>query len=419
MSEAAQSRVAWIAIEPTPYKLPFLELVGRRGEVDLHVFFCRWDSPTRPWRLERQSDLKATLLRGWTLPGRGHYRVNPGIVGLLLGRRWDVVVLSGYSHPTMLLALFCCLLLRIPFVIQGESHVLKRRSGRVRRWKRRLLFPLLRRSRAALATGTLSRRYWVEEVGIAPDRVFIVANTPDVEFFRREADIARPRRMDIRGELGVHETAPLGVFVGRLIRVKGVDLLLEGLARLPAEKRPWLAIVGEGAERAGLEELAARHGLPVKFLGWRQTAELPALYAAADFFVLPSRHEPWGVVVNEAMASGLPVVLSEQVGAAHDLLVEGRTGWMVRGETAEAWAAALARCVDDRGQLAAMGEEARELIGGWTHERSADEFQRAVDVAVPRTRRRREPVDASARCAEMADATPSIPSHSVPLGVRE
>src|SRR6185295_13276085 len=104
--------------------------------------------------------------------------------------------------------------------------------------------------------------------------------------------------------------------------------LLEAQARLErGAEAPWLVLVGDGPESKSLRELASARNLRrVRFAGSREPSELPGIYAAADLFVLPSRHEPWGVVVNEAMAAGLPVVLSDRVGAAPDLLVDGANG---------------------------------------------------------------------------------------------
>src|SRR5690606_20177001 len=156
-----------------------------------------------------------------------------------------------------------------------------------------------------------------------------VGNLPDVAFFKEMSDAAQIRRAQLREELGIPDGRLCGVYVGRFIRVKGVDILLQGLAQTPPALRPHMLLAGDGPMRSQLEELVSALDRPVSCLGFRRTDELPEIYSAADFCALPSREEPWGVVVNEAQICRLPVLLSEQVGAAYDLLRDGENGFMV------------------------------------------------------------------------------------------
>jgi glycosyltransferase involved in cell wall biosynthesis len=119
-------------------------------------------------------------------------------------------------------------------------------------------------------------------------------------------------------------------------------------------------------------------------LGHVTEDELARMYVDADVFVLLSRHEPWGVAVIEAAASGLPLMLSDRVGAAPDLLVEGENGFLVPADDVEAAAAALKRLADDPALRRAMGARSRELVRGWGYEPSVDNFVAAVREATSR-----------------------------------
>ncbi len=386
-NQSHRPRVAWLVSSPTPYKLPFFRQLVESTHWDMHFWFCTWKSASRAWEISEGDLPSADVLWGCKLPlpgkGRSFLRLNPGVVVRILRNRWDIVVISGYNHLTMLLAILCCILTGTPFIIQGESHVLKRRGRGAQLAKRCLIFPLLRRCTAAFATGTLSRQYW-ESIGIAKDRIFVVANTPDVEHFVTESRHCRKVRESVRREYGIPPESLLGIFVGRLISAKGLDTLLEATRLLPSEQRAHLLLVGDGPQRPRLERMARDHDLPVKFAGFRQNDELPSLYAAADFFVLPSRDEPWGVVVNEAMAAGLPVLLSDQVGAAHDLIESGRNGWMVAAGSPQRWATAISRVISLRHDLPRMGECSRNIVRGWTHATSAIQFERAIQESTAR-----------------------------------
>ncbi len=373
-------RVAWIVSTPTPYKLPLFAKMHAHPGFDIRFLFMAKSDPQRPWKMD---DFKINYR---ILPGigirnsfkrRSYTRFNPGIIGELRKGRFNAVVICGYDHITTLLALFYCLLSRTPFFMWGESHILKQRGSLKQRLKRWFLFPLLRRCKTALVTGTIARKYW-EDVGIPQDQIFVVANTPDVDFFIRESDRRGPDRDKIRESLNLDER-PLGIFVGRFVVAKAVDVLLRALVSMDPHRRPQLLLVGDGPLKSDMEILVSTHSLPVTFIGFQQKDSLPGLYAAADFFVLPSRHEPWGVVVNEAMACSLPLLLSDSVGAAYDLLDDGKNGFMVSTEDVDAWADALTRMVTlSSGKREEMGKVSRRIIAGWTHVRSVENFVLAL-----------------------------------------
>ena len=364
-------RIAWIVHSPTPYKTPFFRMLAARPELDVTFFFLYWGDPQRAWNQESLSGLKYKVLPGTSFRRRFReselVHFGPAVVGKLRKGHFDLVVICGYSHPTLLLALFYCLVTGTPFVLQGESHIVQQRHPLKRVLKRCLLFPLLRRARAAFATGRKAADYWVD-AGIPRERVFTLSNTPDLEFFLSASDAARNRREAVRKALGL-SSRRTGIFVGRFVEVKGVEIILEAMAGLAPDKQPELLLVGDGPLKPHYEKIIQRHNLPVRLVGFQQKERLPELYAAADFFILPSLSEPWGVVVNEAMACGLPLLLSDQVGAAYDLLEERRNGFMVPAGDAAAWRKALVVIMElTDAELNRMGAASREIVRPWNYE---------------------------------------------------
>jgi len=373
--------VLWITSSPTPYKMPFFKSLAEREDLEIRFAFLTWNSATRSWKLDDAEELDYTLLPGVNLRTsfrhRNYLRFNPSLFKELKRRPWDAVVVSGYNHPTMLAAMLWCARNKVPFIPQGESHVLKTRSGFKESIKKAFLKPVLKKASAAFATGSAAKAYW-KECGIPEERIFIVGNVPDVDFFKQasiEASLQRPGIRD-KYQLG---NRPTGIFVGRFIPVKGVDILLHGLASLRPRDRPNLLLVGDGPEKEKLQSIVNEHRLPVHFLGFRQKDELPPFYAASDFFVLPSREEPWGVVVNEAASCGLPLCLSHKVGSAPDMLEDGRNGYRVEPNSAEFWANTLVKMAElPSDQLRAMGHHSLKKAEQWTYETSEDEFIRAL-----------------------------------------
>jgi glycosyltransferase involved in cell wall biosynthesis len=144
-------------------------------------------------------------------------------------------------------------------------------------------------------------------------------------------------------------------------------------------------VAGDGRLRPELERLARSCRARVTFLGGRSREQLVADYAAADVFALLSERESWGVVVNEATAACLPLVLTDRVGAASDLLIQGENGFVVPAGDVESARDALAALVDDATLRTAMGRRSRELVSPWTYEASAEAFERAVVSAARRS----------------------------------
>lgn len=375
----SKPRVAWVALQPAPYNLPIFEALHDSGQLDIHFLFSAIKAE-QPWSIERYKRIIAPASYGRWLP-IGPYGFNLGVARALIEEPWDVMMIAGYASPTMQAAILTCFARCIPFIMQVDTTLLPHRRWWNRVMRRTVLYPMLRRSSATIGLGSETLRYW-RHVGIPAGRIFHFPTTGHLDRFRTESLKHAARRSELRQELGVSPESLLGIYAGRLAAVKGLDLLLGGLAMLDPARRPHLLVVGDGPQQAELQRISAQRSLPVTFAGFRQNDALIALYAASDFFVLPSQYEPWGVVVAEAMAAGLPVVLSDQVGAAYDLLEEGANGFLVRGETADAWHDALERCLSATGDLKAMGERSRAIASSWNCETSVVNFLKAVEVVL-------------------------------------
>ena len=392
MTSPHKTRVAVITPNPTPYRVPFFRRLAQSAEIEPIVYFLTEGSATRPWKVELEG-FAYEFLREWSLPVGGkdmaRYRVNPSIIARLRAGRYDVVVIGGYNHFTTQAAILHCILTRTPWCIMSESHVNKPRGAVRVALKKAILGPILRTMGAAMVTGTLARRY-VESFGIPADAVFVVANTPDVAHFRDAAAGLAPERDAIRSRLGVAGKLVI-LFAGRLLEEKGLRVLFDAYG-IAQTKRGDLAllIVGDGRRRKEYEAVVERKQLAgVHFLGFRAQAELPEIYAASDVFVLPSLVEPWGVVVNEAMASGLPIVVSNQVGASADLVIEGENGFVVPAADAPSLAARIVDVLSDEPRRLAMRRRSVEIVSKWDYEASVAGFRAAVETAIRRRGRRR------------------------------
>ena len=220
--------------------------------------------------------------------------------------------------------------LGIPVLLRAESWLADRPRSLSTLVAKQLFFRLLRSAIAAtLPIGSRNRDYWAHYFG-ADMPQFLMPYAVDNDYFAQRTAAADPN--NLRSELQLTPGRPIILFASKLQTRKHADHLIEAYARLWAtapHPLPYLLIVGDGEERARLESRARERALEgVRFPGFRNQSELPAFFALADVFVLPSRHEPWGLIVNEAMAAGCAVIVSDEVGSHADLVTDGVEGFV-------------------------------------------------------------------------------------------
>ena len=290
------------------------------------------------------------------------------------------MVVSGWSTFAAQAAITWCGLKDVPYLLVVESHDEGPRSGWRRTVKGTVVPPIVERAAGLLVTGTLARDSMIAR-GAHPERVRVFANTVDVEGFGKQVDRLAGTRPELRRALGADAEDVIVLSVARLAPEKGLDALVRAVAAAE-DARLLLVVAGEGAERRALRALAEELGVRLLLTGDVDWERIVELYAAADVFALLSEREPWAVVVNEAAACGLPLVLSDRVGAAHDLLHDGENGRLVGPGDVGAVATALRVLAADPELRRAWGARSRELVADWGYGPSVEGFLEAVREAL-------------------------------------
>ncbi len=278
--------------------------------------------------------------------------------------------MSGWSTFASQAAIAWCRLRRVPYVLLVESNDRDERPGWRRAVKGAVVPAVVRGAAHVLVVGTLARESMLAR-GADPARIDVFADTIDVAAFGERADALAPRRDELRREAGLGPDDVAVLSVARLSPEKGLDTLVRAVAAA-GDPRLVLVLAGGGPERKRLQALARDTGVRLVLLPHTPWERISEVYAVADVFALLSTHEPWGVVVNEAAASGLPLVLSDRVGAAHDLLEDGRNGVLVPAGDAAAAGDALRALAADPDRRRAMGDASRQLVRGWGYEPSIE-----------------------------------------------
>jgi glycosyltransferase involved in cell wall biosynthesis len=389
-------RLAYFVSHPIQYQAPLLRRIARERDIELEAFFSS-DRSVRGYRDEGfgvKVEWDVPLLEGysssflpqWIEDGGepGFWRpLNHGIFRTLELGRFDAVWTHGYSTANSLRLIASAAMLDIPVLLRAESTLHDRARGLPKLVAKECFFRVLQPLvTAVLAIGEANARYWRHYFG-EDMAIFRMPYAVDNTFFERRAQEAATGREALRAELGLEPMRPVILFASKLQERKCCADLIHAYALL-SQPRPYLLIVGEGVERQRLEEQAASSAdrESIRFLGFRNQTELPRYFDLCDVFVLPSRHEPWGLVVNEAMNAGRAVVVSDDVGCQEDLVHEGETGAVFPVGDVAGLAAALGRVLTTPESSARMGARGRERIGRYGFEQDVAGLREALAFCV-------------------------------------
>lgn len=393
-------RLAYLVTHPIHYQDPLLRRIAADPDIELTVFF-ESDLSLRPvvdpgfgveiaWDVDMPNGYRHEFLPAvGSVDTLSFFR--PWSYGLwrrLYHGRFDALWVHGYARGHHLAALVAGRVLGLTVLLRDEATPISKPRGPLRRLFKRVLFLGLRGLVHRFTTiGTLNAAYY-RDLGVGDDRMALMPYAVDNDAFGRATAGTRSNhpanRPALRSELGLEEGAPVIVMAARLLWTKRADDLLAAyavVAEEPGLGRPYLLVVGEGERRPHLEAEVRRLGLDrARLCGFKGQRELPAYLDLADIFVLPSIREPWGLVVNEAMACGTAVVVSDEVGCAPDLVRDGVNGLIFKAGDVADLAAALRRLLADPDMTRAMGRAGLDIIRNWDHAADLRGLRQALEL---------------------------------------
>lgn len=364
-------RCALVNLSLGPYHIALYNAFAQRDGVALDVLELSSNEPIRAWNT-RQVD---TQFGRHTL-SHTPYRQNNGrliwrVVQELRRRNPDVLYVTGYRLPEMRAATLWGRARNKRVITISDTLAIDRARRRATEQAKRLW---LRLYDGAIVPGRLAADY-LKSLGMPEGKLFPGGMyAVDNDYFAAQAAAARALAAERRAAHGL--PARYFVYVGRFAPEKNLALLIrafqDALRAAPPGEEWSLALVGSGPQQAALAQLAARTPERVRLLPFQQIDTLPTFYALADAFVLPSLVEPWGLVVNEAMACGLPVLVSTHAGSHADLVEPGVNGFVFDPRDEQGLSRLLARCMAESAGLPALGTRAQERIGRFSLARAAE-----------------------------------------------
>jgi glycosyltransferase involved in cell wall biosynthesis len=393
-------RVLAVASHPVQYMAPIFRRMAVHPGFDLHVAYCS----LRGAEAGHDPEFAATvqwdvpLLEGYSwshVPNLGSGDEsffglrNPGLSKLIREGKYDAVLcFVGYVRATFWIACRAAKSSKTAFLFGTDTTTLAPRDGRM--WKsavKKILWPRLFRLADQVIVPCSGARDLMLSLGLPAERITLTPYSVDNDWWMKQSAVVD--RSAVRGSWQASASDAVILFCAKLQPWKRPGDLLRAFADANLSNA-LLLIAGEGPLRAQLESEAAALGISarVRFLGFVNQSQLPAVYTSADLMVLPSEYEPFAVVVNEAMCCGCPVAASDHVGAARDLVAPVRKEFVYRCGDVAALAALLKDALADRARLASLGRSAIAHMQTWSPERNIAATLEAIEIAVARKGRR-------------------------------
>lgn len=331
-----KTRLVIVASHPVQYHAPLFRELAKK--VDLTVLYAHRDTKADQAKAGFGTGFQwdVNLLSGYQhkflvnvarQPGLGRFGGvdTPGIREEIRSGRFDAVLVLGWYLKAFIQAILAAKAYGLPILVRGDSQLDTPRSWLKRIGKAFAYPPFLRIFDAALVVGQRNRAYWQHYLYPA-NRIFSSPHCVNTEWFSENA--TRESRHSIRSRLGIDAQAPVALFAGKLVPFKRPQDLVYAAARVRDAGFPLeILVAGAGELEPELRLIAASNRVPLHLLGFCNQTEMPAAYAAADVLALPSNgRETWGLVANEALACGVPLVVSDAAGCAPDMAADGVVG---------------------------------------------------------------------------------------------
>jgi 1,2-diacylglycerol 3-alpha-glucosyltransferase len=355
-----------------PYRIPVFNALARQEGLDFSVIFlAETDKTLRQWRVYKDEiRFPYRVLPSWRWrAGKNNFLLNRGLWSALAELSPQVIICGGYNYLASWGALLWARRHGTEFVLWSESNAHDARSARP--WTESLKSYFLEKCNRFVVPGKASLEY-MRALGAPAASILIAPNAIDNGWFLQQSENVRTRAREFREKLRLPSRFIL--FVGRLVPEKGVFDLIEAYAKLDSSVRSEVGLVfaGDGVSREELMQRAKQISPgSVCFQGFAQREELAAIYALADALVLPTHSDTWGLVVNEAMACGLPIIVTDVAGCAADLVEDGWNGYVVPSRAPDKLCAAIDSVVRHPEVRQAMSTYSVERIQNYSPEACA------------------------------------------------
>lgn len=388
-------RLAIIAPHPIQYQAPLFKKIAQDPKIEPVVYYCskigleeyrdQGFGKSLKWDIPLLSGYKYKFLKNLNLsrqPGLLAL-VNLGIVKEVLRNNYDAILIDGWMSVTNLLAVLAAFLTRTAILLRCETPLNQELLKPA--WKKAVKKYILRfffsKFSAFLYIGEENKKFYVFH-GVPSQKLFFCPYAVDNARFKSGYRQLKDRKDEFKKGLGISPEKVVILFCGKLMPRKDPLDLLWAYEKIGYPHKA-LVYVGDGVLKEAMESFVRKKGIESVYLaGFKNQTELPYYYALADIFVLPSKLDTWGLVVNEAMCFKLPVIVSNLTGCAPDLVKDGENGYIFPDGAVDKLAFFLQGLCQDKEKRLKFGEKSFEIAENYSYEQDAAGILKALESVV-------------------------------------
>ena len=361
-------KVGFITNLRAPYRTLQLNEYSSIEDIKLTAYYTDKPNENRKWKIANNIKFKEVDLRGYKL-FKDYGYLNNGLINIV--RNNDVVILGCYEQTTYILLSILCRIFNKPYILSFDGIGTDRIVDSENKFKKFLKKIVINGARYIMGNGKVSKEYFSKVFNYDGGKIYNQYLTVDTETINELYKNREVYRQQYRKALNIEKDEKVLIYSGRLISVKNVKAVIRALAELGDEKIT-LLITGGGELESEVKEMANILNVKVIVTGFiREQQQLFKHYFAGDALILPSTYEPWGLVINEAMAAGLPVIVSKLCGCSMDLVEAGKNGYLIDPYNINDISEKISKVFRDN-NLQIMGDESKKLISSWTFKSSKE-----------------------------------------------
>ncbi|MCP4110852.1 MAG: glycosyltransferase family 4 protein [Desulfobacteraceae bacterium] len=382
-------RLGILATHPIQYHAPLFRQLASYPDIELTVYFCHRPTSEEQGQgfgipFQWDVDLISGYPHIWLKNQSAHPSLisfrgldTPEIINIIEQKQFDAFIVHGWNKKSCWQAFSACWRTQTPLFVRSDSQLAAQKSN-LKKLIKKLLYPLfISRFDVCLAMGKRSAEYFHHFGG---KRVITAPHFVDNDWFAEQAESTRKQRKLLRSGWGFDENTFVFLFAGKFeSKKRPLDAVHAVTQVIKSGQNAAMLMVGDGKLKSECQAVANKNSLPVSFAGFLNQNEIPKAYASADCLVLCSdSRETWGLVVNEAMACGLPAIVSDKAGCAPDIILNGQTGYSYPCGDISELSKHMIRLADDSDHAVFLGSSAFRHIQGYSAGNAAQVIVQAL-----------------------------------------
>lgn len=389
-----KTKLAILNTHPIQYFAPLYKRLAQKENIELTVLYCSH------WGVKEYIDPQFNTVVKWDIPLLEGYNykflknlrrtddvnkffnlINIEVISDLIKNRYDFLWMNGHNSFTNIIAVITAKIIGIKLLMRADTQLNDERS-KIKKITRKPVMKLFYKLfYGFLYIGTRNREYY-KYIGVADNKLFLVPFSVNNDFFISTVEDVKNNKIEIKNKFNLNNNNLNIIYASKLMKSKNpIDLLKAYEIVKKKFENVNLIFVGTGEEEENLKNYVEKNRIKdVFFLGFLNQSELPEIFAVSDIFVLPAINEAWGLIINEAMCAGLPIIVSDVVGAVPDLLKEGINGYSFVAGDIEQLADKLYLILSDDNLRILMGEKSREIISKWSYNECIKGIKQALNI---------------------------------------